>query len=144
MKMGTVKAEITLKKLSDMTCASKGIIPEADIHTATVQATVDTGSMTLIINEKLRERLDLSAEDRKFVRVADGRRVECVLTEPVKIYWKDRSTIEQAVVLPEGPEALLGVTPLEVMDLMVDPVNLDLVPAHGPDWAEWVVHHSWA
>jgi clan AA aspartic protease len=139
MKMGTVKAEITLKKLSDVLYANGGLIPAADIHTVTVQAVVDTGSVALIINEGMRERLGLGMEDRKFVHVADGRRVECVVTEPVEIYWKNRHVIERAIVLPEGPEVLLGVRPLEVMDLMVDPVHLELVGVHGPDWIEWVV-----
>jgi len=122
--MGTVKAEITLK---------------ADVHTATVQATVDTGSMSLIINEEMRQRLGLGVIKRKPVRVADGRYVECAVTGPVEIYWKDRFVIESAVVIPDGPEVLLGVRPLEGMDLMVDPVNLRLVGAHGDEWTEWVL-----
>jgi clan AA aspartic protease len=137
--MGTVKTEITLKKSSDIAIANHGHMSEKDVHTVTVQATVDTGSMTLIINEEMRERLALGVVDRKFVRVADGRRVECLVTEPVEIYWKNRSAVERAIVLPGLPEVLLGVTPLEVMDLVVDPVKLDLVGAHGDDWTEWVL-----
>ena len=137
--MGTVKAEVTLKKSGDVTNALSGLISEADIHSVTVQATVDTGSMTLIINEEMRSRLALTAVDRKFVRVADGRRVECAVTEPVEICWKNRSAVERAVVVPEAPVVLLGVTPLEVMDLMVDPVRLELVGAHGDEWTEWIL-----
>ena len=137
--MGTVKAEITLKKSSDVTNALHGHIPEADVHSVTVQAVVDTGSMTLIINEEMRERLALTVVNRKNVRVADGRRVECMVTEPVEIYWKNRSAVERAIVVPEAPAVLLGVTPLEVMDLVVDPVNLELTGAHGDEWTEWVM-----
>jgi len=135
-----VKAEITLKNSNDVGNARKGQLSEADIHMATVQATVDTGTMTLIINEEMRERLGVGVADRKFVRVADGRRVECLVTEPVEIYWKNRSSVEKAIVLPGVPEVLLGVTPLEVMDLMVDPVSLNLVGAHGDEWTEWVLY----
>ena len=137
--MGTVKVDVTLKKSSDVMNALNGLIPKENVHATTVQAVVDTGSMTLIINEKMREQLDLTVIDRKFVRVADGRRVECKVTEPVEIYWKNRSAVEMAVVIPESPVVLLGVTPLEVMDLMVDPVNLELVGVHGDDWTEWVM-----
>jgi len=136
--MGTVKAEITLKRSSDVANALSGLIPEKDVHTVTVQATVDTGAMTLIINEEMRERLGLGVTDRKFVRVADGHRVECMLTEPVEIYWKNRSSVENAIVIPGAPEVLLGVRPLEGLDLMVDPVNLKLVGVHGDEWTEWV------
>jgi len=137
--MGTIKSEITIKKTFDVLMAQNGIIPESEIHAATVQAVVDTGSMTLIINEEMRKHLALEAVDKKFVRVADGRSVECVLTEPVEIWWKNRSSVERALVVPQAPEVLLGVTPLEVMDLMVDPVRLELVGAHGNEWTEWVL-----
>ena len=137
--MGTVKTEITLKKSVDVAMALNGTIPETDVHAVTIQAVVDTGSMTLIINEEMRKRLALEAVGKKFVKVADGRSVECVLTEPVEIWWKNRSTVERALVVPQAPEVLLGVTPLEVIDLMVDPVHLELVGAHGNEWTEWVL-----
>ena len=137
--MGIVKAEITLKKSSDIVLAKNGYIPDDYIHTVTIEATVDTGSMTLVINEEMRERLALNIEDRKFVRIADGRRVECMVTEPVEIHWKNRSAHERAIVVPGAPEVLLGVTPLEVMDLIVDPVRLVLVGAHGDEWTEWIL-----
>ena len=137
--MGTVKAAITLKKSSDVALAQNGFIPKEYVRTVTVEATVDTGSMTLIINEETRELLALRVVDKKFVRVADGRRVECGVTEPVEIHWKNRSAVERAIVVPRAPAVLLGVTPLEVMDLMVDPVRLELVGAHGDEWTEWVL-----
>ena len=139
MKMGTVKAEITLKNSGDVARVRHGNILEADIHAATVEAVVDTGAMTLIINEEMRKQLALMVVDRKFVRVADGRSVECMVTEPVEIHWKNRSAVERAVVVPGSRVTLLGVTPLEVMDLMVDPVRLELVGANGDEWTEWVL-----
>ena len=136
--MGTVKTEITLKNSGDVTSAQRGHILDTDVHAVTVEAVVDTGSMTLIINEEMRKQLALSVVSRKYVRVADGRRVECMVTEPVEIHWKNRSAVERAVVVPQAPRVLLGVTPLEVMDLMVDPVHLELVGAHGEEWTEFV------
>jgi len=94
--------------------------------------------MTLIISEEIREWLGLGVADKKFVRVANGQRVECMVTEPVEIFWENRSSVEKVIVMPGLPEVLLGVTPLEVMDLMVDPVSQELVRAHDDDWAEWV------
>jgi clan AA aspartic protease len=138
MKMGTVKTEITLKRSSDVANVLSGLIQEKDVHMLTVQATVDTGAMTLIINEEIRERLGLGVADKKFVRVANGQRVECLVTEPVEVYWENRSSVEKAIVMPGLSEVLLGVTPLEAMDLMVDPVNLKLLGAHGDEWTEWV------
>ena len=57
----------------------------------------------------------------------------------MEIYWKNRSAVERAIVVPGAPVALLGVTPLEVMDLMVDPVSLELKGVHGDEWSEWVM-----
>jgi hypothetical protein len=48
----------------------------------------------------------------------------------VQIRWKDRFATVDAVVFPEG-KPLLGVIPLEFMDLIVDPIRRELVGAHG-------------
>jgi len=43
---------------------------------------------------------------------------------------KNYTVAVNAMVLPEG-KPLLGIIPLEFMDLMVDPVNRELVGVHG-------------
>jgi hypothetical protein len=47
------------------------------------------------------------------------------------VHWKDRQTVCSALVLPGTQETLLGVFPLEDLDLMVDPVHLRLTGVHG-------------
>ena len=128
--MGNVFAEITLKNGSDLVRFKDGTIPEKNIRSLTVKAVVDTGAVTLIINEEICQKLGLAVEGTRTARLAGGAKVVCKITEPVRIYWKDRDAICQAVVLPEG-EVLLGVIPLEFMDLIVDPVREELVGAHG-------------
>jgi hypothetical protein len=49
----------------------------------------------------------------------------------VEIRWKDRRTSQEAVVIPDAGEILLGALPLEGMDLCVDPVNQRLAGVHG-------------
>jgi hypothetical protein len=51
--------------------------------------------------------------------------------EPVGIYCNNRHTAMPALVVEDASEALLGVLPLEGMDLMVDTINHKLVGAHG-------------
>jgi hypothetical protein len=41
-------------------------------------------------------------------------------------------------VLPAGNETLLGVIPLEDMDLLVNPVKRCIEGAHGEDWVQYV------
>jgi clan AA aspartic protease len=129
--MGTVYAEITLKNANDVGDFGRGYIREQDIHQTTVQAVVDTGANRLVIGEELCQKLGLRivAEDRACL--ANNAQQACKLTEPVLVHWKDRQTVCSALVLPGAQETLLGVFPLEDLDLMVDPVHLQLTGVHG-------------
>jgi clan AA aspartic protease len=128
--MGNVFAELTLKNGSDLVRLHDGHISDKDVRSVTVRALVDTGAVSLVINEDVCQQLGLSIEEERTASLAGGGKVDCKITEPVRIYWKDRKTTCHAVVLPEG-EILLGVIPLEFMDLIVDPLAEQLVGAHG-------------
>ena len=130
--MGKVFADITIKNCADVTNVSRGIIPEKDVRSLSVTALVDTGAMTLVINEDMCQRLGLSIEGSRTANLAGGTKMECKITEPVRIYWKNRDTSCRAMVLPKG-DALLGLIPLEDMDLIVDPVRHELAGAHGDE-----------
>ena len=130
--MGKVFAEITLKNSVDVSNAGRGIIPESDVRSLSVTALVDTGAMTLTINEEMRQKLGLSIEGTRIASLAGGAKMECKITEPVRIHWKNRDTACRAMVMPNG-DALLGLLPLEDMDLIVDPVRHELTGAHGEE-----------
>ena len=129
--MGAVFTEITLKNARDAGNLAVGLINGQDVHETTVQAIVDTGAMSLVINEETRQKLALNIQDERFVRVASGDRVPCKVTEAVEVHWKDRQTACEAVVLTNAKTILLGAIPLEVLDLMVNPVAQELVGVHG-------------
>jgi len=128
--MGNVYAEITVTNNEDIMKADNGIIAEKDIRSVTMTALVDTGATTLIINEELCRQLGLNIEKPQTINLAGGVKGTCKITKPVKIQWKDRFVYSSAVVL-DGGKPLLGVIPLEFMDLIVDPVHGELVGAHG-------------
>jgi clan AA aspartic protease len=130
-EMGTTYAEITIKNSRDAGNAREGLIEEGDVRSVTVQAVVDTGAMTLVINEELQQKLGLKVLRIRSALVANGQRVVCNETEPVEIEWKDRGSSLRAVVIPGAKTVLLGAIPLEDMDLMVNPVTQELVGAHG-------------
>jgi len=130
--VGNVYAEITVKNNTDISKAREGSIKENDIRMITLTALVDTGATSLIINEETCQKLGLFIEKTRNINVAGGGKIECKVTEPVQICWKDRMASCNAIVLPEGG-TLLGVIPLEFMDLMVDPVRGELVGAHGDE-----------
>ncbi|MDR1858028.1 MAG: aspartyl protease family protein [Treponema sp.] len=131
--MGTVYAGITLKNAFDVTNAQRGIIGAMDIRQTEVQAVVDTGSMTLIISDEVRQQLGLEMRGTKITRMANNAKAVVNVTEAVEVHWKNRSMICQPWVMPDCDEVLLGVIPLEDMDLMVDPTEQVLVGAHGDE-----------
>jgi len=130
--MGNVYAEITVKNAVDLALSQKGQIAEQDVHTVTLTAVVDTGATTLVINEDIFKQLGLSVVETRSINVAGGGKVLCKVTDPVHIYWKNRFASVNAVVMPQG-NPLLGVIPLEFMDLIVDPIRQELVGAHGDE-----------
>jgi len=129
--MGNVYAEITLKNMRDDAYAKGGHIKEEDVRTATVRAMVDTGAMTLVISEELCQQLGLGISRMREVRLANNQTEVAKVTDPVEVNWKDRDYIGNAWVIPGLSEPLMGLLPLEYMDLMVDPVNQTLVGVHG-------------
>ncbi|MDR2181068.1 MAG: aspartyl protease family protein [Treponema sp.] len=127
--MGVFKEKITLANAGDKVRVECGLLKE--IRTLTIEAMPDTGAWTLVINEDTRRRLGLAVEETSKSTLADGKTDTCGVTEGVKIWWKNRSIVLPAVVVPDAKDILLGALPLEVMDLMVDPVHERLVGVHG-------------
>jgi len=133
--MGHVHAEITLKNVHDKEAALDGRIKEEDIRSLTVDVMVDTGATRLCINEEIRQKLGLKIIRARIANVANGT-IMSQITEPVEVSWKDRPVHCNAAVIPSLKRPLLGVIPLEEMDLTVNPVTQELVGAHGDEWVE--------
>jgi clan AA aspartic protease len=129
--MGEVHAEITLVNIEDTMKARNGLIPKTEVRQLKVNALVDTGAWSLVINEETREKLGLKVEEIGETTLAGGVKIPCHITEFVEVRWKDRKAACEAVVLPGDDEVLLGVYPLEGMDLMVHPQRQEVVGAHG-------------
>ena len=129
--MGNVYAEITLKNVSDLVMAKEGYLKENNIRESTVNAIVDTGAWTLVINEAIREELGLEVRAKDWASLANGTVEMVKKVEPVEVHWKDRMMTCQPILLPGTDEVLLGAIPLEDMDLLVDPKNQELIGRHG-------------
>jgi len=129
--MGTFYEKITLENSRDRAFAESGYIKDDQIRNLEVDAMPDTGAWMLIINDDVRQKLGLKTVDHADTTLADGSTALNDVTEAIEIRWKDRKTIQQAVVIPNAKEVLLGALPLEGMDLCVDPVNQRLVGVHG-------------
>jgi clan AA aspartic protease len=129
--MGYVNTQVTLKNFRDVFNAKKGNLPEDKIRQTTVDVMVDTGASTLVINEKIFQQLGLDDIDEREITLANDAKETCKVTEPLVIKWEDRAVVMSALVIEGAPDFLLGVLPLEGMDLIIDTVNQKLVGAHG-------------
>jgi len=129
--MGQVYTDITLMNAGDVTNVERGFIPEAAIRQTTVQALVDTGAVTLVINEAIRQKLGLIVRDEDEATLANNVTEIVQITDPIEVHWKDRGMVCQPWVIADAGEVLLGAIPLEDMDLIVDPKQQEVVGRHG-------------
>jgi predicted aspartyl protease len=130
--MGTVHTEVTLKNAGDVGNCRRGFIKEHEIRQTVIQAVVDTGALTLVINEQLRRQLGLGTLGAKIATLANNAKETVQIAEPVEVHWKNRSMTCQPWVVKAG-RILLGAIPLENMDLIVDPAGEEVVGAHGDE-----------
>jgi hypothetical protein len=132
--MGEIYTEITLKNMDDVIAAEQGYIKASEVRAVTVQALVETAAPDLIISEAIRQELGLGIDTANAWKNNQG-------TEAAMVYWKNRSIICQPWLLPNlrfdgagirpAASVLLGRIPLEGLDLMVDPVDQQVVGKHG-------------
>ncbi len=115
--MGLVMAEITLENPREPT-----------LQPLKVESLVDSGSVHLCIPEHVRIQLKLEEIDKKEVTLADGGKKLVPYVGPLLIRFKNRIGFAGALVM--GDQVLLGVIPLEDMDLVILPKErtLDVNP----------------
>ena len=129
--MGIVRTVVTLKNAIDVHKAQEGTIKEQEIRQTSINALVDTGAWTMVINDAIRKELGLNVTRTDTGTLADGSQSKYDIVGPLVVTWKDRSAICEALVLPDAEEALLGAIPLEAMDLIINPRKEEIVGAHG-------------
>jgi clan AA aspartic protease len=134
--MSIVRTELTLKNPDDKVLVQNGYIKESEIRQMTVNALVDTGALFLVINKEIKEKLGLRVIGKESGTLADGTKSFYDKAGPIEIWWKDRCIHQDALVLPEADEVLLGALPLEAMDLTINPRKEELIGAHG----DMIVH----
>lgn len=128
--MGLTHVNITLKNSGDVSLCRRNMMDEDDIRTLDINCLVDTGAMTIVINEEIREALGLDILGERLNQMADGRKMVLHLAGPVDIWFEDRLSTTNAIVMPDDNDPLLGVIPLEEMDLWIHPATNKLTPLH--------------
>ena len=126
--MGEVKVELELENTIDRELLRLRHIEEEQLRSARAQALVDSGAVMLVLPQDLVEALGLREVGKVIVTYADERKEERPLAGVVTVRVGDRSTSLNCVVGPPNSEPLLGHVVLEIMDLLIDPVQQRLVP----------------
>jgi len=95
-----------------------------------VRALVDTGATCVTREIALQLGFDVEEMSTHVVTMADGRQIKVPRIAPIEIGFTNRSYVTEALVL--GDECLMGVLPLEAMDLVIDPLRQQVLvnPAH--------------
>ena len=113
--MGAIYANIRLSNPS-----------EPGLEEITANAIVDTGAIDLVIPEHVAIQLKLGELSPREIRLADGSRRKVRYAGPVKAEMRGRDCFTGAIIM--GDRVLLGATPMEQLDVVVDPRGLRVIP----------------
>jgi clan AA aspartic protease len=126
-RMGLVYAKIELISGDDLALNRRGFLPEDQIKRLNVDALVDSGAYMLVINQHIKEQLDLPVLEEQTARLADESEVRVEVVGPVEVRFENRSTTVRAMVFSGDTEVLLGAIPMEDMDVLIDPKQQRLI-----------------
>lgn len=125
--MGLVYAEIELISGDDLVLHRRGFLPQEQIKRLKVNALVDSGAYMLVINQHIKEQLDLPVLDEQTARLADESEIRVEVVGPVEIRFENRRATVDAMVFSGDAEVLLGAIPMEDMDVLIDPKQRRLI-----------------
>ena len=111
--MGQIYASLSLSNP-----AKEELLPIA------ANALVDTGALFLCVPEHIAVQLQLKEYDKREVTIADGSKKLVHYVGPIKINYLNRVCLTGALVM--GDMVLLGAIPIEDMDLVIHPAQLQI------------------
>jgi clan AA aspartic protease len=126
-KMGLVYADVELISTDDLALHRRRFLSEEEIKRVRVNALVDSGSYMLVVNDHIKQQLDLPVLEERTVRLANETEIRVEIVGPVEIRFENRRTTVEAVLLPGNVEPLLGAIPMEDMDVVIDPKRQRLI-----------------
>jgi clan AA aspartic protease len=127
--MGLTYTDIEIFRTTDLGLLEDGYITEDQVRRVTVRALVDSGAITLAINEKICRQLKLKTLETRMAVLADGSQMQTKVVGPVDVRVEGRETTVRAMEMPgEDTEVLLGAMPLEGLDLVIDLGSQRLIP----------------
>jgi clan AA aspartic protease len=128
--MGLTHVNVTLRNSGDVELHRRHLMGEEEIRNLEIRCLVDTGAITMVINQEIQEALGLSVVTERLIQTADGTKRLVPVAGPLDIWYEDRFCTTNALVMPDDTDPLLGAIPLEEMDLWVHPATNRLTPIH--------------
>ena len=133
MTMGKVVVSARIENLQDAYDVEKGVLRAEQLRTVEVSdALVDTGATLLSIPRRLIVQLGLTRRRTRTARTAAGI-ASFGIYGGVRMTVQGRDCIAEVCEVPDECPVLIGQTPLELLDFVVDPVGQRLIgnPEHG-------------
>ena len=131
--VGTVVTRAAIENVEDLFAVRRGILSPGEVRRVEVSdAVVDTGATLLSLPRRLIAQLGLELLRRRRARTTAGLR-EFGVYGTVQLTVEDRDCRVDVAEIPDDCPVLIGQVPLELLDLVVDPVGQRLIgnPEHG-------------
>lgn len=131
--VGRVTTRVRVENLEDLWKARRGELPGDQVrHVEIMEALVDTGSTMFSLPTRYIQQLGLTKSRDRTVTTTNGIRTASVY-DAVRLWIMGRDCTVDVMEVPDNVPALVGQIPLEVLDLVVNPLAGTLTgnPAHG-------------
>jgi predicted aspartyl protease len=126
--MSEVKVEVKLENAIDRGMVTRGLLTEDKVRSFNVRVLADTGAAMLVLPQGQVEALGLTEVRKAVVRYTDERKEERPVAGPLIVRVDGRAATVDCIVGPPNSEPLLGHIVMEIMDLIVDPLQQKLTP----------------
>lgn len=124
--MGVVYSSIKLVNTADSVLAEDGYLKDTDIRSIHIDVLADTGAVRMVINESIQKQLGLRTRYIEPAMLADGTSISLPVAGPITVWFQERYCTTEAIVLPGNAEPLMGLIPMESMDLVVIPKTQEI------------------
>jgi predicted aspartyl protease len=127
-KMARFKVELELTNNDDRVLAQAGVLAPDAVRHVTAEAVVDSGAISLVLPGSLANELGLKVTGKSRVRYADHRTALRDVVGYVRVRYRNRESVFDALVEPRRKNVLMGAFVPEALDLIVDCKHERLVP----------------
>ena len=135
-QMGKVVVPMKLENLFDIADRDRGRLAADQVRNVEVtEALVDTGAYGMLLPTRIITQLGLTPVRTRMTRTLGGR-VTQMSYSAVRFTIMDRDGICDVGEIPDEFPPIIGQIPLEMLDLVVDPIGQRVTgnPEHGGAW----------